>query len=344
MLIALVLGLFLLLPSPAAAQNCACRDVNNDGVCDGADLPVLDQQWLGGVAFSDPLNTFLVPAGCSYTLAAPPTGGVRVTAKRIVFGGQLTIGQSGGAGILFDAAQDIVFLPGSQITSGGVVAISTSLLANAAVARASVGLRAGTTCSFLGTSLTGNPVTGFGAVGIQCGSDVQIHGSQIVAAGVNIQSMQGRIDGGPHSSGPTISLLACDDPALNANGNDNGVFDAGDLPCTVNFPGPLAKGLQAINAFCSPPNLISTLNNPLVLIAKGDVDLGLPGPGNVLEGRYKLSIISEDGDVDVSRATLANALPGATAPGGAKIVITADPFKVTRFPLFRDTVDGAVPG
>ena len=211
--------LLVLLPPDAVAQNCACRDVNNDGVCDSADLPVLDSQWLGGVAFSDRPSRFSFPAGCSYTLDTAPVGGVRVTAKRIVFGGSLTITPVGGSGVLFDAVQDIVFLPGSQITAGGVVAIPTNVPANTAIARASIGLRAGTTCTLLATNLVGNPVTGFGAVGIQCGSDIQIHGSEIVAAGINIQS--------------------------------------------------------------------------LVLIAKGDVDLGMPGPGNVLEGRYKISIIAE---------------------------------------------------
>ncbi len=55
-----------------------------------------------------------------------------------------------------------------------------------------------------------DPVTGFGQIGIQCGLDIVIEGSNPLA--IDIQPLDGRILGGS-SAGPSLSLLRCDDPA-----------------------------------------------------------------------------------------------------------------------------------
>ena len=57
-----------------------------------------------------------------------------------------------------------------------------------------------------------------------------MRGSQIVAAGVDIQSLTGTIDAAAAAAGGELSLLRCDDPAQNPNGNGNGILDAGDFP------------------------------------------------------------------------------------------------------------------
>jgi uncharacterized repeat protein (TIGR01451 family) len=334
----------LVLPGGATAHDCACRDLNGDGACDAADAPVSDAQWLAGVPFEDLAHPFVVPAGCAHVLTSVPTGGIRVTAQKIVFSGELVMTPPGGAGIIFTATQDIVFTPGSRIASGGVNSLPTNIAANAAISRASIALKAGGTCSLLGTSLHAHPASGFSAIGLQCVGDIVLHGSELVAAGVNIQSLAGKIEGSRGPAAPAVSLLRCDDPTLNPNGNDNGVFDDGDLPCTIAFPAPFSAGVAAVSGFCAPANVIRSLNNPTIMIAKGDVDLGLDGPGNVVEGRYKVGIHSEDGDVDLSHALIANGLPGITPPGGATVVISADPGSVTRYPLFRDTVVGPFNG
>lgn len=343
----LIVGLLLsaeaVRPPMATAHPCACRDVNDDGVCDGSDVAVSDSEWLGGAAFIDPINTFLIPGGCNHTLAAVPKGGVRVTARRVVIGGQLAITASGGSGVLFTALEDIALLPGSQIVSGGVNSLSTTLPANIAIARASVGLKAGTSCTLLGTSLQGNPVTGSGQIGIQCGRDIRIEGSDLVAAGVDIHSLDGRILGRGGAGSSSISLLQeCD-----ARGNQNGLLDDGDFPCAITFPGGInaaAAGKGAIASFCSPPNAIQTSNNPLVMVSRGDLDLGHAGPGHVVLGAYKVQLYAEDGDVDVSHATIANAFPPASPPSGAYIELAASPLGITRHPPLKEAVSGPYTG
>ena len=346
-LVMLVLGVLvgseLVHPLAAHAHACACRDLNDDGVCDGSDTAIDDSEWLGGTAFVDNVNTFLIPSGCDHTLATVPTGGVRVTARRVVIGGTLALTPTGGAGVLFTALQDVVLLPGSQIIAGGFNNLSQLLPANIAIARASVGFKAGTTCTLRGTSLQGNPVTGFGQIGIQCGLDIVIEGSNLLAAGIDIQSLNGRILGGS-SAGPSLSLLPCDDPAQNGSGkgNNNGIVDDGDFPCTVTFEALV--GLSQVANFCSPPNTIRTVNNPLVMISRGDLDFGHPGPGHVLAGLFRVQLYSEDGDVDVSHATIANALPPGSAAGGAFIEIAANPSSVKRQPFLQVSATGPFSG
>jgi len=343
-LAALVLTAFLFIPAEVQAHPCACRDVDGDGKCGPGDIPIDDAQWLGGVQLVDHVNGFVVPETCSHVLTTAPVGGVRVTAKRIVFSGSLAITPPGGSGVLLVADEDLVLTPGSSIIAGGVNNLSTTLAANIAIARASVALKAGTTCRLLGTFLRGNPVSGFGQVGIQCGDDITIVGSEIVAAGIDIQSLRGDVDASHSALGPAISLRRCDDSRQNPNGNDNGVIDDGDFPCSLTLPGPLAAGHDAVNAFCSPPNVIRALNNPLVVVSAGDADFGLPGVGNELESRYRITIIAENGDVDLRNATLTNAIPPVVPPGGPIISIFADPAGVTRFPLFREAATGPFSG
>lgn len=229
--------------------------------------------------------------------------------------------------------------PGSSIISGGANKLSTSLAANIAIAKASVGLKAGTTCTLLGTFLQGNPTTGSGQVGIQCQGDIEIHGSQIIAAGVDIQSLAGQIDasGAGPGGGTQLEGLACDDPSQNPNGNGNGVLDAGDFSCIINFPSSLSIGLKAISDFCSPPNVIQALNNPLVMISQANLNVS----GAELLGNFSILLIAENGNVDASGSTISN---GPSPPGGATISIFADPAVVNRLPVLKETATGLFAG
>ena len=332
------------MPAEVAAHACACRDVDGDGKCGPGDIPVDDAEWLGGAAFVDHARGFVVPETCTHVLSAAPVGGVRVTAARIVFSGSLAITPPGGAGVLFVADQDLVLTPGASIIAGGVNTLSVSLAENIAIARSSVGLKAGTTCELQGAFLRGNPTSGFGQVGIQCGGDISIAGSEIVAAGIDIQSLRGSIDASTSKLGPATSLHRCDDSRQNPNGNDNGILDDGDFPCTLTLPGGLATGRDAVNAFCAPPTSLRALNNPLIAIAAGDVNLAVPGVGTEVESRYRVTIIAENGDVNLRNATLTNAIAPAVAPGGAIITISANPASVNRLPVFRETAAGPFAG
>ncbi len=334
-LLLFVAGLVLAIPRPAPAQDCACFDTDNNGTCD---VTVTNAQLLGGPV-SNLASAFVIPAGCEITLNSAPGGGVRVTARRIVVEGSLFSTPTGGEGVLFTATEDIRLLPGSSIVSGGANKLSTTGTGNEAIAKASVGLKAGTTCTLLGTFLKGNPTTGSGQVGIQCREEIAIHGSQIIASGIDIQSLSGEIDASGSGPGGSAQLrgLACDDPDQNPHGNDNGVLDAGDFPCRFNFSDPLSAGLTAISDFCGPPNVIQALNNPLVIISRANLNIS----GAELLGNFSILLFAENGNMDASSSTISN---GPSPPGGATISMVADPAGVNRLPVLKETATGPFAG
>lgn len=330
----------ILAPPEARAHNCACLDGNGDDACGNvADTPIDDNDWLKGPAVGLGGNfggaTFVVPAGCDHTVTSAPGGGIHVIAGRLVFGGILLSTPNGGEGVLFQIAGDIVLQPGADIESGGINKLP-NVLANAAVAKSSVGLQAGGTCTIEGATLRGRPETGSGQVGIGCQGLITIHGSNIIAAGVDIQSFTAAIDAscapGQNQGGGTCP----------ANGAGSACTS---FPCTVTF-----NSINDVCAFCAPTvsdcNLIDAVNNPLVMIAKGDLNLGattVGPPRNTFESRFLMNLVSEDGNVILDNALVTNAITG-TPSGGAKIFVFANPGSVARAPLFKEKSFGPSTG
>jgi hypothetical protein len=355
-MLAVAFPFLLLTPHPAAASNCACLDGNGDDACgDPTDTPVADNDWLKGPGVGLGGNfagsTFVVPAGCSYVVTTAPSGGIVVRADRIVLRGSIVSTPAGGEGILFIATGDILVdqvdaaAARPRLESGGANKLSPTVLANAAIAKSSVGLKAGGTCNIGNADLRGNPLTGAGQVGIQCAGDIDIHGSTVLAAGVDIQSLTGAIDAAATAGAVPPIGIECDDPAKNlaGNGNNNGMLDAGDFPCQLAFN----NQADVINV-CVPepavlPNEIRALNNPLVMIAATDLRLDSPtAPGNLLEGRFLINLVAEDGKVDADNAIITNHASGAPL-GGARIFVFADPDTVVRVPVLKEKSTSAAP-
>jgi hypothetical protein len=352
-------GFPVLLTTPftaVAAPGCACLDGNADDACgDVTDTVVDDNDWLKGPAVGLGGNfgaaTFVLPAGCNVLVTTAPSGGIRVNAGRIVVRGTFVSTPSGGEGVIFISTGDILvnqvdtLANRPRIESGGANKLLNNL-ANFAVAKASVGLKAGGTCNIGNADLRGNPVAASGQVGIGCVGEVDIHGSTILAAGVDIQSLTGRIDATATAGALPAIGIECDDPTKNltGNGDNNGVLDAPDFPCQLAFN----NQADIINV-CVPdpavsPNEIRALNNPLEMVAKLDLKLDSPtAPGNLIEGRFLVNLVSEDGNVDTDNATITNHDAGPPL-GGAKIFVFADPASVTRAPVLKEKSFGPSAG
>lgn len=349
------LPLVLATPQEAAAQACACLDKNADLQCGGApDVLVADADWLNGPTSGQggnfPGETFILPEGCNKVQAAAVSGGIRVNAQRIIVRGQLTSTPATGLGVLLTATQDIIVEPGASATRPKIVSGGNNTLANnvanAGIARASVGLKAGTSCSVLSADLTGNPYRpGTGQIGIQCAGDVNLHNNVMNAGGIDIQSLNGNILA--HGAPAEPVGAECDDPVTNltSNGNDNGAVDAGDFPCRIRF-----DDTGDITAFCTAdphilPNVIRAHDNPLSMIAKQDIRLDNPVyPGNILVGFFKMVFIAEDGSIDYTNADLLNHIPQPPMPAGAGIYSFSNPFSVNRAPVLQETAVGPSTG
>lgn len=360
LLLAFAAPMLLVQPNDAAAGDCACFDLNTDGVCDGADAIVTDAALLAGPV-SDPLNTFLIPASCNIVLPTAPSGVVKVTGKRIEIRGSYLSVPNGGEGVLFTAIEDVE-VNGGRVESGGLNKLFLNVAGNEAVAKSSVGFKAGTTCSFTNNAfLRGNPILGSGKVGIQCAGDIMFRTSTVIAAGVNIQSLNGEIDARSAAAiaGPTLADL-CDNPVANlvggaaAPGNNNFITDAPDFPCDLNlgaqFPGVTTFPTEAsLLAFCKPSsiggvNTFSALNNPMIFISEKDLDLsGAAGGGGdtVVEGRFRVNLAAVNGNIDTSDTKINNT---SNPPGGAKIWVFADPTTVIRLPVDKEDFLGPSSG
>lgn len=364
--IALLVGFLPIVMAPVgpahAVLTCACLDVDADEACTVADTFLDDSNWLKGptvgLGGNFPGQTFLLPAGCSVTTTLAPKGGVVVNAAKIIIRGTYLSTQSGGEGTQFNATGDVLvdqvdpLANRPKIESGGINKLPTGVLANAAVAKSSVALKAGGICRIINADLRGNPVLASGQVGIQCNGEVDIHGSTVVAAGIDIQSLTGAIDAAATGGPQPPAGIECDVPValggLNQTaGNNNGVLDAGDYPCTVTFP---AGGGPFLNShiidFCEADpavaaNTFQALNNPLVMIAQLDLKLDSPSyPGNFVGGRFAVHLMSATGKVDVDNADVQN----INQLGGAKIFITAIPTSLTRIPVLKETWTGPSTG
>lgn len=349
--------LAIVAPQPAAAAlGCACIDNNDNGACgDAGDTFIDDNDWLKGPTVGLGGNfaglNFLLPKTCSVTITTAPKGGVVVNAAKITIRGSYISTPTGGEGTQFNATGDIFIDqqnavdPRPHVESGGINKLVNNL-ANAAVAKSSVALRAGGACHILNADLRGNPIAASGQVGMQCNGDLDIHGSTVTAAGIDLQSLTGEIDAQATSGALPPIGIECDDPVKNltANGNNNGVLDAGDFPCQLEF-----ADQAAVAAVCIPeppvtPNIFRALNNPLEMIAQTNLKLDSPTfPGNIVEGRFQINLVGGTGKVDTDNAVITNC-DGCSPLGGAKIFVAANPATFTRFPVLKETWTGPSAG
>jgi hypothetical protein len=92
------------------------------------------------------------------------------------------------------------------------------------------------------------------------------------------------------------------------------------------------------------PNDLRALNNPLVMIAFTNLLLDSPtSPGNLLEGRFLVNLVAENGKVDTDNATITNHATGSPL-GGARIFVFADPATVNRSPVLKEKSFGPSTG
>jgi hypothetical protein len=172
---------------------------------------------------------------------------------------------------------------------------------------------------------------------------------------VNIQSLNGKVDA--RSFAPLVGnnlAHACDDPALNvlAGGNNNGVLDAGDFPCQIDLAAlgtsPVFANAAALAAFCLDPTLgganrFQAFNDPLIMIAKTDLDLhGVAGGETEVLGKYRVMLVAENGNVNVAHTNV-NHGP-VPVPGGAKIFVFSNPTSVVRLSVDLEDVGGPSTG
>ena len=353
----------------AVPADCAFEDVNDNGLFDaGTDNVILDTQWLNGVAFVTN-HPFVLPAGCSIDLVVlkNPLQGVMVTATKITWLGAFTSPHPGGRGIVLIADPSKVPAPGlgnGDLTIGDGVVSGVKIEAGGfnglpateiAVYRKSVALVGTGDCSIKKAEIIGNRPIQDTRVGIRCTGDLTIRESLVKGSRVNIQSLTGKIDA--RSFAPVVDnnlAQACDDPALNtlAGGNNNGVLDAGDFPCQINLAAlgqsPVFTNAAALAAFCLDPTLggvnrFQAFNDPLIMIAKTDLDLhGVAGGETEVLGRYRNVLVAEDGNVNVAHTNV-NHGP-APVPGGAKIFVFSNPTSVVRLPVDFEDIFGPSSG
>lgn len=361
-------------------SGCLFEDVNDNGVFDlGTDIPVPDTLWLGGAPLVSN-HPVVVPAGCDHVLAVLPstTFSVRVTATKITFLGKLDYKPTGGRGVVFIADPSQVpapvlgdgsltvgdgSTPGVKISAGGFNALPATI---PAIPQKSVALWAAGICTFNNAEiLTSAPLQNT-RVGVLCGGDATFRQVTVEGSKVNIQSLTGKIDARSFAPPPGLTLAdLCDDPALNLvggggpPGNGNGVLDPGDFPCQLNLAGlgasPIFADSTALASFCLPSvlgglNRFLAFNDPLIMIAGAgagnDVDLrGLPGSETSLVGRYRVTLVAEDGDLLTQNTKIDHGEQlGITPPGGAAIWLFADPASVVRFPVDREDILGPSTG
>jgi hypothetical protein len=358
-----------------AAADCAFEDVNDNGIFDAGDSIVTDAQWIGGVAFATK-HPFVVPPGCVLPdlVALPaPLFGVQVTATKITFLGNLNYIPPGGKGVLFIADPAQVPLPAGlgdgSITIGDGVASNVkieaggrngmSLTSIPAVPQKAIGLIAAGACTINSAQLIGNRPIQDTKIGILCNGDITIRQATIRGSKINIQSLTGKIDARSFAAVPGNTLAdACDDPALNlvggggAPGNNNGILDAGDFPCQINFaalpPSPVFNNAAALLAFCQDPllvggrNIFQAFNDPLIMIAKLDLELrGVDGGETEVLGKYRVTLAAEDGNINTAHTFINHGVP---PPGGAKIFLFANPASVVRLPVDREDFFGPSTG
>jgi hypothetical protein len=333
------------LPGPVqAASDCACRDLDHNGVCDPSDPIVLQSTWMGGGAQNLGTASFTIPETCDFLLMSGLGVPVQVTAKNIFIFGDVKILGNGGQGMLFiadglgDSAHGNVVvgnaaLPRVNLQSGGMNKLVTGNVANIAIAKASVGFKATGACFFSNAYMEAQPIAGSGEVGIQCAKDITFRGVEIFTSGFDIQSLTGKIDASNRAGGPPPDPVPgpCD-----ANGD--GIRE---YPCTLEFQDESDRTAFCSDAAPPPPtgagggvNKLRGVANPSVIIAGTDVDLGSDaGLQNLVEGRYAVTMVAENGSIDLTNAKVSNT---DAAQSGSKIWVAADPGRVERRYLLKE--------
>ncbi len=355
--------------TPARAADCAFQDANDNGIFDAGDTIVPAATWIGNPFTST--VPFVVPVGCEHILNVIPAPfpGVRVIAPKITFNGVLEILKAGGRGITFWADPAVSGGVGdgsinigdgatlARIEGGGVNLIFTDTIP--AVFQRSLTFLAAGPCTINKASLRGFVPTGSTEIGMNCNGDIIFRASTVIGSRVNIQSITGSIDARSFTALPVANLgNFCDDPVTNltANGNNNGLLDAGDFPCQLDFnaigPGIGVKNFAdaaALQAFCGATeaggaNLFAAFNDPLIFIAEKLLDLrgGPGGADTILTGRYRVTMASVTDDV-LTQNTQVNAGAG-TPPGGHRITVAAHPTSVNRLLNDREDFFGPATG
>lgn len=344
-------------PRPAFAAGCAFVDVNDNGVFDGGDIPVADSQWIG----ADFTTTFpfVVPAGCPAVNMLAIGSHVQVTATKITFLGELHFLKGAGDGFVLRALK-----PGAGGVGDGSITIGNGVaqaitesggqsslfpVTTPAVYLRSIALYAEGKCTLNNATLRGFVPTGSTDIGIFCQDDIKIRTSTIVGDVVNIQSL-GKIDA--RSSAAFAAALSVGDICDAKSATPNGVLDPSDFPCVLDpadvpFLGlpRTFNNLAELNAFCgvSPlggANVFQAFNDPLIMIAGGDLDVGSGAGGStILFGKTGVRLSSENGNVNTSLAFISTG-----DAGGAGIYVFAHPKTVVRLPDDHEDFTGPSTG
>jgi hypothetical protein len=239
------------------------------------------------------------------------------------------------------------------IRAGGVNALPANTIA---VAQKSVALVGTGECAFNLAEIRGNAPIQDTRVGILCTGDITFRDTTVIGSRMNIQSLAGHINaGGSGVVNGGFSLAAlCDDPATNTtgNGNNNGLIDAADFPCTVNLPASVSfADADELAAACEPvarppgKNVFHAFNDPLIMIAGAGEGNDVDVRGASIIGRYRVTLAAEDGNLLTQNAVIDHGEQlGLVSPGGARIWLFADPTTVVRLPVDREDFLGPSAG
>lgn len=336
--LACALTLSAAMPSAGYAQaDCACRDANHNGVCDGGEAIIPQASWIGPGAIDIRPDSFTLPENCDVLLAASIFKAIQVTAANHFLFGNITIGGNGGQGVLFIAENNVVVgdvaKPRVEWRVPGQNKLIDKQAANTALAKASIGfksLQGG--CVISNAYLEAQPIAGSAQIGMQCAGDIVFRNADLYTSGFDIQSLTGMIDASNvSSSGPPETARWCDI-------DDDGVVD---LPCTISTQDQLTSLCTGSPEFPLPSpgagagvNKIRAVANPGVMVAKTDIDLrsdsAAAASQNVVEARYALTMIAEDGNLDVTNAKVSNT---NSPQSGSKLWMAANPGRVERYLL-----------
>lgn len=321
--------------SARAASDCACRDANHNGVCDPSETIFPQSGWIGPGAIDIRPDSFTIPENCDFMLASGISKPIQVTAENVFLFGDIIIGGSGGQGVLFIADTDLVLgdtaKPRINWKVPGQNKFIDKQVDNTAIAKASIGFKAGRDCFISNAYLEAQPIGGSALIGMQCARDIYFRNAELYTSGFDIQALTGGIDASNISSeGGTTQIRWCDPES---DGTIN-------LPCTITTAEHLSSVCDGTLITVSLPgagagvNKIRAVANPGVLVARGDIklqsDSAAPSSQNLVEARYALTVISEQGDIDLTNAKISNT---NNAQSGSKLWLAAGPATVDRYSL-----------
>ena len=325
-----------LMPTVGHAQaNCACRDANHNGVCDGGEATIPQASWIGPGTIDVRPDSFTLPENCDILLAAAINKPIQVTAANHFLFGNITIGTNGGQGVLFIADNNVVVgdvgKPRVEWRVPGQNKLIDKQLANTGIAKASIGFKTlHGDCFISNAYLEAQPIAANAQIGMQCWGNIVFRNADLYTSGFDIQSLNGMIDASNVSSGGLPqSARWCDI-------DDDGVAD---IPCIISTQDQLSSVCTGTPEFPLPTpgagagvNKIRAVANPGVLVAKTDIDLrsdsAAASSQNIVEARYSLAVIAEDGNIDITNAKLTNT---NNPQSGSRLWVAANPGRVERY-------------